>query len=1374
MAPLPTHRTPLAPLTWAAFLVVGWLCLPVGLVQGQESFHWSQWMRDPSIPLDSIEQAFDNTWSETNAERGKGMKPFQRWLSFAKPRADAQGLRPSGQAVLRSLLESEEHRLEEHTQRSLTSPTWNYEGPHGPSGLGGCGRLNRVVHRPDSPDEWWACAPAGGLWRSLDAGLSWTAMGNGQLNSIGVTDIAFHPYDSNRLWIATGDGDYGDTRSIGIWTSEDSGQTWSSTGLDWAPFMGRTLSRVLVHPTQPDTLWTASSLGIYTSYNGGDNWTRTITGDIASLELDPDNPSHLLAGFFGNTIAESFDAGGSWDTQYLDGNSFGISRIALAFAPQASDTAYAIAGNVNDQGLAGIWQSTDGGGTWTPKMLAGEGPNLLGWTVDGSDIGGQAWYDLTLAVSPHDANLIYAGGVNLWSSDNGGTDWSCAGHWYAGGNLPFVHADQHGLQFRPDGSLLVANDGGAFLVQPDAETAEDRSDGLSISQTYRMDADPLAMDRFIAGTQDNGTYLKHNGTWEHVLGGDGFQCAFHGELQDVMYASLYYGQLFRSDDGGNAFVEIAGNAATDENGQGAWLTPWEVSAFNPDWVYMAKDKVYRSTDRGESWTGLEPLTGGACTALGLAPNDVSRIYVAKEFMLYRSTDGQTFQELDVPNEFSWIKDIAVSPSNADHVMLTLSNYNDSTKVLESWDGGLQWDNLSEGLPPAPVNCLAMNVDGNGLHYVGTDVGVYRKSSVPGSEWERHSEGLPNVVVSDLVVHAPSGRLAAATYGRGIFTIELPDPPSKDAALGRILAPRGTHCQDSIYPVVPVLNLGTDVIHQLNLQFGVFGGESSVVTWNGNLAPGDSMHLSLPALAVIPGWSDFTAIVTGVDGAPDERSANNTRSSRSLRIENPAEVVVSFTTDCFASQNGWVIRDAVGRVLHRSGWLPPRSTSLDTLCLPNSCLQFEVHRDQLSGYEALMADCSAPLDFSLSLLDGSPFLEAPNEGVVGFYSFCLNDLDAGGCRDAYASNFNPDAAFDDGTCEPSCYPLTISMGLGCSTDETGWALPDDGLAIGPGSIQDASPSWTLCLDAGCRSFVLQDFNANGWSACEDSSFITLSLPLDTLYHQVNPEFSSVLSTEFCLPPVQHAGCMLPYACNFDPEADGPAPCDYSCYGCTDPAACNHDVMSSMDDGNCLYASGCTHPAACNFDVFVLCDDGTCVFPEEGLDCNGNCLSGDQDNDGVCDGDEFAGCTHPDACNYAAGATEDNGSCFFPILAWPDSDGDGFGDDQEGAGQLFCGVPPPGWVTVFGDCNDDNINVYPGAPVAPLGGDVNCDGFVSSGELAPCSSDLNGDGLTAIEDLLGLLSEFGCTTDCEQDVDGNGAVTSADLLILLAGFGTDCSP
>ncbi len=109
--------------------------------------------------------------------------------------------------------------------------------------------------------------------------------------------------------------------------------------------------------------------------------------------------------------------------------------------------------------------------------------------------------------------------------------------------------------------MLVANDGGAFLFDPALSTAADKSAGLAITQAYRLDLDPQAIDRFLVGTQDNGTFMKHEGAWEHVLGGDGFQCAFHGALSEVVYASLYYGQVFRSDDGGNAFQQIAGMRA---------------------------------------------------------------------------------------------------------------------------------------------------------------------------------------------------------------------------------------------------------------------------------------------------------------------------------------------------------------------------------------------------------------------------------------------------------------------------------------------------------------------------------------------------------------------------------------------------------------------------------------------------------------------------------------------------------------------------------------------------------------------------------------------------------------------------------------------
>lgn len=1336
--------------------------------------HWSDLMRDGSIPLDSVVAAFDADVEPGAPARGKGVKPFQRWLAFNAPRSGPDGTRPLNGRIERSLERAADDAASESASRSIDDPQWTYEGPTGPTGLGGSGRLNRVVPRPGQPDEWWACAPAGGVWRTENGGADWAPMGADDLASIGVSDIAFHPTDPNKIWLATGDGDFGDTRSIGVLASTDGGQNWTETGLDWSPHMGRTLTRIVLHPEDPDTLLAASSLGVYRSTNGGTTWIRTLTGDIASLECDPSDPDHWLAGAFGNSLAESFDAGATWSTQYLDGSSFGISRIALAFAPSAPDTVYALTGRTSHQGFGGLWRSTDGGSTWSPRLLEGDGPNLLGWTVDGVDVGGQAWYDLALVVHPSDPNRLFAGGVNLWESLDGGAQWTCAGHWYAGGDRPYLHADQHGLAFLPDGRLLIGNDGGAFTLDPDSDVAQDHSAGLAIAQTYRMDADPLAMDRFLAGTQDNGTFLKHDGEWEHVLGGDGFACAFHAQLPDVVYASLYYGQIFRSDDGGNAFVEIAGNTTTGVDGQGAWLTPWTVSRFNPDWVYIGKDKVYRSTDRGDNWTPLGDIPGGDCTGLGLAPSDVSRIYVAKEFKLYRSTDGQTFSELDVPNGFSWIQDIEVAPSDADHVWLTLSNYNDNTKVLESVDGGITWVSESDGLPPAPVNCIAPNVLGNGWDYVGTDVGIYRRMSEAGATWERHSSGLPNVVVTDLVVHAPSGRLAAATYGRGLYSMDLPDPPAVDAALGRIRSPRGAHCDSVVHPVIPVFNLGTQDIHQLRIQYGHFGGASKDTLWNGLLAPGDSLHLALHPVAAPVGWSQFTAILTEVDGGSDERSANNTRSSSALRIDNGTEVAISFTADCFASQHGWVIRDGLDRVLHRSGWVDPRSTHIDTVCLPLSCIHFEVHRDQLSGYESLMADCNSPLDFQLTLVgENAPFLEAPQAGVVGHYPICLDHPDGGGCMDGFASNFDPEATYDNGSCEPTCYPLTIELDAGCAPEEASWNLQPDGLAVSAGTIQGGTNTWNLCLDKGCRTLQLQDANADGWLPCPgDSTHVLLTVLEDTLALLENPSFSSQLTQEFCLPPIDHPGCMLPDACNYDPEADGPAPCDYSCWGCTDALACNFNPAATTNDGTCIQSTGCTHPAACNFDLFALCDDGSCDFAEEGLDCAGNCLSGDADGDGICDGDEFSGCTHIDACNYTPGATEDDASCFFPVMAWPDTDGDGFGDQDEASAQPFCGVPPPGWVTTTGDCNDQSAAFYPGAPVAPLGGDVNCDGFVSGSELAPCASDLNQDGLTAIEDLLGLLSEFGCVVDCTQDVDGNGSVTSADLLILLAGFGTEC--
>ena len=241
--------------------------------------------------------------------------------------------------------------------------------------------------------------PAGGLWRTsrrraLD-GHGGTA--TGLYRRFGHR---LSPYNPDRMWIATGDGDFGDTRSIGIWTSSDGGLTWEATGLDWGTNMGRTLTRILVHPNHPDTLWTASSLGVYRSINGGENWIGPSPATYASLEIDPSDPEHLLLRELAMTLPKATTRG-PLGGQQPRWHSFGISRITLAFAPSAPDTVYAVAGKNNDQGFAGFlaqygWRlKLDG-----PHARKAKGPTCWAgrWTVRTS--GGQAWYDLALGCSP--------------------------------------------------------------------------------------------------------------------------------------------------------------------------------------------------------------------------------------------------------------------------------------------------------------------------------------------------------------------------------------------------------------------------------------------------------------------------------------------------------------------------------------------------------------------------------------------------------------------------------------------------------------------------------------------------------------------------------------------------------------------------------------------------------------------------------------------------------------------------------------------------------------------------------------------------------------------------------------------------------------
>ena len=237
-----------------------------------------------------------------------------------------------------------------------------------------------------------------------------------------------------------------------------------------------------------------------------------------------------------------------------------------------------------------------------------------------------------------------------------------------------------------------------------------------------------------------------------------------------------------------------------------------------------------------------------------------------------------------------------------------------------------------------------------------------------------------------------------------------------------------------------------------------------------------------------------------------------------------------------------------------------------------------------------------------------------------------------------------------------------------------------------------------------------------------------------------------------------GCTDPTACNYDPAANtDDGSCEFlSCAGCTDPTACNYDATATIDDGSCLQldecgncggtdTAGCTDPAACNYDASAACDDGSCDY----LSCQG--------------------CTDPAACNYDPAATQDDGSCIAPSVWYADTDNDGFGDASN---TLNACSQPTGYVADNTDCDDTNLNVYPGAPGTAEGIDNNCNGLVEGDELIPCLGDFNLDQTINVADLLIFLADFTCTGDCIADMDGNDLVNSADMLIFLSVYDTDC--
>ena len=741
------------------------LCGLMLCFQAAQAQQWVEQMNDPSVNFYTLQQEFNNYWQGRTVERGKGWKQFKRYESFMAPR-----VYPSGDRSLpsRSWKEYEQFVAASPAARlSTTGSNWTSMGPFSvPTNGGGAGRIGFVRFHPTTTSTMWVGSPGGGLWKSTNSGSTWST-NTDNLSVIGVSDVLIDPTNTNIMYLATGDGDAGDTRSVGVLKSTDGGTTWAATGLAWGVSQNYRIRKMLMHPSDPNTIFVATNGGVYRSTNAAANWSQVSSVAAYDIEFKPGDPTIMYAAGIG--FYRSTNSGASF-TQVTSGVPTSNNRLAIGVTNANTGYVYLLAGKSSDSGFNGLYRSTDSGLSFATRSTS---PNILGWQPTGSDAGGQSWYDLSIAVSPTNAEEVITGGVNVWRSTNGGSTWTINGHW-TGSGAPYVHADIHALEFLPGSSstYFAGCDGGIFKTTNNGTAWTDISSNLSIAQLYKLGMSATNANLVVSGWQDNGTNRWNGTSWSRIYGGDGMECFIDPSNNSYMYAELYYGQFKRSADGGSTWTAIKPSGTTD----GDWVTPWVMDPNNPQTLYAGFAQIWKSTNRGTSWVQLGSITGTTnFTSLAVAPSNSSVIYAGRPTQLWKTSDGgSTWTNIStgLPTSSASITYVTVHPTDPNRLWVTFSGYSSANKVFTSTNGGSTWTNLSTGLPNLPVNCVVFEKDSPDRIYVGTDIGVYlRDNTVAG--WQAYFTGLPNVIVQELEIYYPTRKIRAATYGRGLWQSDLP-------------------------------------------------------------------------------------------------------------------------------------------------------------------------------------------------------------------------------------------------------------------------------------------------------------------------------------------------------------------------------------------------------------------------------------------------------------------------------------------------------------------------------------------------------------------------------------------------------------------------
>ncbi|HSI73085.1 MAG TPA: hypothetical protein VK934_07890, partial [Fimbriimonas sp.] len=639
------------------------------------------------------------------------------------------------------------------------------------------GRVNALAYDPKSSSTVYLGGANGGLWRTKDAGLTWTALSD-KWNFLFVSSIAVHPTNSNTIYVGTGDWHGGGGYGMGIMKTTDGGVTWTNLGAN--QFSNYAVSRVLIDPDNPDTIVVTTGRGrdyngqVFRSADAGASWSPVITtpaawSDAAISAKTAAGIRYFYAVGSGGNVYRSDNRGVTW-TKLSPSIGAGGGTVGIAASLTNPENAYLL--STDDQK---IFKTTDHGGSWTDTTA--NFPGGYNWS--------QGWYDFHITCGAGGSNdNVYVGLIDIIRSSDSGANWRSIAGTYTPGAIS--HNDQHCMAINPSNpnEAMFGNDGGVYKLVSSAtgETITPLSKTLGISQFYNADWHPTNPTIMIGGTQDNATPVSSGdlANWRNVGGGDGGWSLINPLKPSTQYATSQFLGMYRTDNSWANTDYISPDTGSDYV---AFIPTIAIDPTKPDNVYAATNYLWRYNAATRTWS---PRLGGTrlsatsvVISIAVAHNNSSVIYTgsADGNLYMTSNGGGTWKRLNgVPNRA--ITGISIDPANPNSIIISLSgtgtghvyeckNTVAATPAFVNRSG-------AAGVPDIPANCIERDPGRpDTTWFVGTDIGVFATTD-GGSTWGNATAplGLPNVQVSSLKALPGTAYLNAATFGRGMWRIKL--------------------------------------------------------------------------------------------------------------------------------------------------------------------------------------------------------------------------------------------------------------------------------------------------------------------------------------------------------------------------------------------------------------------------------------------------------------------------------------------------------------------------------------------------------------------------------------------------------------------------